>query len=92
MHAIDIDERGNLMIRQQFCTNCEACVRVCPEAGALVMQPMDITQLVVHDRQAEKAERMRIRAQERAQRMLETGKKQLGDLVESLEETPKDRD
>ena len=92
MHAIDIDERGNLMIRQQFCTNCEACVRVCPEAGALVMQPMDITQLVVHDRQAEEAERMRIRARERAERLLETGKKQLGDLVESLEETPKDKD
>ena len=67
-------------------------MRVCPEAGALVMQPMDITQLVVHDRQAEEAERMRIRARERAQRMLETGKKQLGDLVESLEETPKDKD
>ena len=70
--AIDIDER-------QFDDSTTVLyklrgVRACrPEAGALVMQPMDITQLVVHDRQAEEAERMRIRARACA-RMLETEK------------------
>lgn len=85
-HAINIDEHGKLTVKMPFCVNCEACVKICPEPGALTMAPMDITQLVVHDRKQEEVERLEAQARRRAKFMVEAGKEQIKHLATSLEE------
>lgn len=85
-HAINIDERGKLTIKMPFCVNCEACVIVCPEPGALTMVPMDTSELVVRDRKAEETARLEALARRKARFMFDTGKEQLKHLVDSLAE------
>ena len=85
-HAINIDERGKLTIKMPFCVNCEACVIVCPEPGALTMVPMDTSELVVRDRKAEETARLEAMARRKARFMFDTGKEHLKHLVDSLDE------
>ena len=85
-HAINIDERGKLTIKMPFCVNCEACVIVCPEPGALTMVPMDTSELVVRDRKAEETERLEALARRKARFIFDTGKEQLKHLADSITE------
>ncbi len=85
-HAIDIDERGKLIIKMPFCVNCGACEIVCPEPGALTMVPMNTSELVVRDRKAEEAERLEALARRKARFIFDTGKEQLKHLAGSLTE------
>ena len=92
-HAINIDERGKLTIKMPFCVNCEACVIVCPEPGALTMVPMDTSELVVRDRKAEETARLEAMARRKARFMFDTGKEQLKHLAaELIEDSDEDAD
>ena len=92
-HAINIDERGKLTIKMPFCVNCEACVIVCPEPGALTMVPMDTSELVVRDRKAEETARLEAMARRKARFMFDTGKEQLKHLAaELIEDSDSDAD
>ena len=46
--ALDLDVNGHITIQASYCVSCGACVKVC-EDGALAMEPMDVTELIVPD-------------------------------------------
>ena len=88
-HALDLDRNGNVTIQNPYCVSCGACVTVCEE-GALVMEPMDASELVVPDKVAEEVARKKAEAKERASQYVEKGKKQLDRVAGVLEKLDDD--
>ena len=84
VHAIDLDKSGNLTIQSPYCVSCGACVTVCEE-GALAMEPMDTSELVIPDKVAEEVARKKALAKEKASAYIEQGKKQLNRVADTLE-------
>ena len=83
-HAIDVDKRGNVSVKPAYCVSCGACVTVC-EDGALSMEPMDVSELVVPDKAAEEIARKKAQAKAKAAEYMEKGKEQLGRVADVLE-------
>lgn len=83
-HAIDLDRNGNVTVQDAFCVGCGACVAVCQE-GALAMEDVDVSQLVVPDKAAEEAARLKAQAKEQAAKYVEKGKEQLSRAADALE-------
>jgi MinD superfamily P-loop ATPase len=82
--ALDLDVNGHITIQSSYCVGCGACVTVCEE-GALAMEPMDVAELVVPDKQAEELARKKAQAKAEAQKYIEQGKKQLNRAADALE-------
>ena len=82
--AIDLDNSGHITVQSAYCTSCGACAKVC-EAGALAMEKMDVSELVVPDKQAEELARKKAQAKAEAQKYIEEGKKQLSRAADALE-------
>ena len=82
--ALDLDVNGHVTIQSSYCVSCAACVAVCGE-GALAMEPMDVRELVVPDKQAEELARKKAQAKAEAQKYIEQGKKQLSRAADALE-------
>ena len=83
-HALDLDRGGNITIQSAYCVSCGACVTVCEE-GALAMEPMDTSELVIPDKVAEEVARKKALAKEKAGEYLEQGKRQLNRVADALE-------
>lgn len=83
-HALDLDKAGKVTVQSAYCVNCAACVKVCPE-GALAMEPMDVSELVIPDKVAEEVARKKAEAKEQASKYIEQGKKQLNRAADVLE-------
>ena len=86
-HALDVDKQGNVRIEIPYCMNCGFCVDACPE-GALRMEPLDASELVIPDPELEEVRRKKAEAKAEAKRIMAKGKKQLkkvGDALESLD-------
>ena len=83
-HAIDLDRNGNITVQSAYCVSCGACVAVC-EDGALSMEPMDVRELVVPDKEAEALRLKKAQAKAQADKYLAEGKKQLGRVAGALE-------
>ena len=64
--------------------SCCACVKVC-EDGALAMEPMDVSELIVPDPAVEELARKKAQAKVEAQKYIEQGKKQLSRAADVLE-------
>lgn len=91
-HAIDLGRDGQVSVQSAYCVSCGACAVVCEE-GALSMEPMDVSELVVPDKAAEEAARMKAEAKEKASEYVEKGKTQLNrvaDALEKLDDSPAD--
>ena len=82
--AIDIDKDGNVTVQDPYCVNCGACVTICPD-GALTMETIDASELIIPDKDAEEIARQKAKAKAEAQKYLETGKKQLNKVGDALE-------
>ena len=82
--ALDLDVNGHITIQSSYCVGCGACVTVC-EDGALAMEPMNVAELVVPDKQAEELARKKAQAKADAQKYIEQGKKQLNRAADALE-------
>ncbi|WP_321971499.1 4Fe-4S binding protein [Paratractidigestivibacter sp.] len=82
--ALDLDVNGHITIQSSYCVSCGACVTVC-EDGALAMEPMNVAELIVPDKQAEEIARKKAQAKAEAQKYIEQGKKQLGRAADALE-------
>lgn len=82
--ALDLDKQGHVSVQSSYCVSCGACAKVC-EDGALVMEPMDVSELVVPDKQAEEIARQKAKAQAEAKKYLAEGKKQLNRAADALE-------
>ena len=83
-HAIDLDRGGNITVQAPYCVSCGACVTVC-EDGALSMEPMDVRELVVPDKEAEALRLKKAQAKAQADKYLAEGKKQLGRVAGAIE-------
>ena len=86
VRALDLDVNGHITIQSSYCVGCGACATVC-EDGALTMEPMDVSELVVPDKAAEELARKKAQAKAEAQKYIDEGKKQLNraaDLLEGL--------
>ncbi len=84
VHALDLSKAGVVTIQNPYCVNCGACVTVCEE-GALAMEPMDASELVIPDKVAEEVARKKAEAKARAAEYMEKGKKQLNRAADALE-------
>ena len=73
------------------CVSCGACVTVCEE-GALAMEPMDVSELVIPDKVAEEVARKKEQAKAKASEYVEKGKKQLSRVADALEKLDDDGD
>ena len=82
--ALDLDVNGRITIQSSYCVSCGACATVCAE-GALAMEPMNVAELVVPDKQAEELARKKAQAKAEAQKYIEQGKKQLSRAADALE-------
>ena len=82
--ALDLDVNGHITIQSSYCVSCGACVKVC-EDGALAMEPMDVSELIVPDPAAEELARKKAQAKVEAQKYIEQGKKQLSRAADVLE-------
>lgn len=89
--AIDIDKDGNVTVQDPYCVNCGACVTVCPD-GALTMEAIDASELIIPDKDAEEIARQKAKAKAEAQKYLETGKKQLNKVGNALERMSDDNE
>ena len=89
VHALDIDKAGTVTIQNPYCVNCGACVTVCEE-GALAMEPLDASELVIPDKVAEEVARKKAEAKARAAEYMEKGKKQLNRAADALEKLADD--
>lgn len=84
LHAIDLDREGAVSVKSAYCAGCGACVTAC-EDGALSMEPMDVSELVIPDKVAEEIARKKTEAKARAGEYVEKGKKQLSRVADALE-------
>lgn len=82
--AIDLDNAGHVTVQPAYCVSCGACVTVC-EDGALTMEKMDVSELVIPDKVAEEAARKKAQAKAEAKKYIEQGKKQLNRAADALE-------
>ncbi|MDM8271450.1 4Fe-4S binding protein [Thermophilibacter provencensis] len=89
VHALDINKAGVVTIQNPYCVNCGACVMVCEE-GALVMESLDASELVIPDKVAEEVARKKAEAKVRANEYVEKGKKQLNRAADALEKLADD--
>ena len=83
-HALDLSRDGQVTVQAAYCSSCGACVTVCEE-GALAMEPMNTSELVVPDKVAEEVARKKAQAKAKASEYMEKGKKQLSRVADSLE-------
>ena len=83
-HALDVDRSGRVTVQSAYCVSCGACALVCEE-GALTMEPMDVSELVIPDKVAEEVARRKAEAKERAGKYIEQGKRQLERAADALE-------
>ncbi len=83
--AIDLDKNGRLTVQSAYCVSCGACVMVC-EDGALTMEPMDVSELVIPDKNAAAIAAKKAEAKEQSAKYLEKGKEVLGNVGDALEE------
>ena len=83
-HALDLGRDGRVGVQSAYCVSCGACTVVCEE-GALSMEPMDVRELVVPDKDAEEIARKKAEAKAKAAEYAEKGKKQLSRVADALE-------
>ena len=84
VHAIDLDRDGQVSVRSAYCVSCGACVTAC-EDGALSLEPMDASELVIPDKVAEEVARRKAEAKAKASVYVDKGKKQLNRVADALE-------
>ena len=86
IHACELDEAGQFIVRNAWCVNCGTCAAVC-EDGALSMVPCDPAELVIPDPNAAKAAEQRERIAKAREEGKEKLKRTLGVIGNMLEES-----
>ena len=82
VHALQLDDAGQVHVERQYCVCCGSCAAVCSEK-AIAMQSRTCEELVVPDPEAEKKAQRKARAAKARKESKDTLKKGL-DLLESL--------
>ena len=88
LRAIDMSEAGVVRTEPQYCVNCGACMAACPE-GALKLEPVDMSELVVPDEFTEEVRRKKEQAKAEADKLLAKGKGSLSKVADVIEKLDK---
>lgn len=81
--ALDLDAHGNITIAPHYCVSCAACVDVCLDK-ALTMEPLDAHEIVLPDREAERAAAQAARMKQQTQEFLSQVPDRLDALGDAL--------